>query len=516
MSGADIAVNITLVLHFFSLGFLCLYGAHCYRVVWLHVRHKKTMLARDAEILNAWNPRDDELPVVTVQLPLYNEEFVVTRLIENIVQLDYPKDRLEIQILDDSIDATTQIATDLAERFRREGFDITLYHRPERTGFKAGNLKEGNEIARGEFIVIFDADFMPHPDFLRKTLPFFDDPKMAMVQTLWSHLNRDYSPLTIAQSVGLDGTNYVTQSARCWSNLMVHFQGTGGIWRRSAIDDAGGWQADTLTEDLDLSYRAQIKGWKAKFLPQVFCPGEIPATISAAKSQQHRWSKGGLETAYKLIPAILKSDLPRVTKTEAVFHLVTYLIHPCILVLALDWPLQVWFDKELIVLTNPLIGALTLALALFGPATQFLYAQREIYPKSERRLRHFIFLIIYGTGIAINNTKAIFEALLKIKSGFVRTPKFGLGYGSNTIVKKAYRAKLGGLVIVESLIAVYCLFGVTVMLFRDSTLINPFLFLATIGICLVAGQTIWEQIAQRRASQKALLQQEASAAAEQA
>lgn len=516
MSISNFVVDVALGIHFFALGFLCLFGAHCYRMVWLHSRLKKKMLAQDEEVWKAWNPSDDELPVVTVQLPLYNEEFVVARLIENIVLLDYPKDRLEIQILDDSVDSTTQIAGDLAEKFRREGFDITLYHRPERVGFKAGNLKEGNEVARGEFIVIFDADFMPHPDFLKKTLPFFDDPKMAVVQTLWSHLNRDYSPLTVAQSVGLDGTNYVTQSARCWSDLMVHFQGTGGIWRRSAIDDAGGWQADTLTEDLDLSYRAQIKGWKAKFLPQVFCPGEIPATISAAKSQQHRWSKGGLETAYKLIPAILKSDLPRVTKTEAVFHLVTYLIHPCILYLALDWPLQIWFARDLIVLSNPLFGAAVLALALFGPATQFLYAQKDIYPKSERRPYHFPFLIVYGTGIAINNTKAILEALFKIKSGFVRTPKFGLGHGSGAIIKQAYRAKLGGLVISEVLIGAYCLCGVAVMIMRDNTLINPFLIVGTGGICLVAGQTIWEQIAQRRASRDALSQREAGAATERA
>lgn len=507
MDLADAVVAVALSLHAFAVAFMCLYGANCYLMVWHHIRHKKAMLARDDDVWSAWNPKDEDLPIVTVQLPLFNEQYVVTRLIETITRLDYPRDRLEIQILDDSTDETTEIARNQAEKYTRQGFDISLHHREDRSGYKAGALKEGNKTARGEFIAIFDADFTPAPDFLRKTLPFFEDPRMSLVQTLWGHLNRNYSLLTIAQSVGLDGSNYVVQSARCWSGVMMQFQGTGGIWRKSAMDDAGGWHADTLTEDLDLSYRAQTRGWKMKFLPQVKCPGEIPSTMSAVKTQQHRWAKGGLQNAFKLIPGILKSDLSGYAKFEASFHLVTYLIHPCLLVLALGWPLHIWLRDVISIQANFTFGFAILSLSLFGPATLFLYAQKELYPDWKRRIYYFLLLIVWATGIAVNNTKAVFEAIFKVESGFVRTPKFRIEKGSDTWVGKTYRTKLNPQVAVEAMIAVYCLWGIVALASIGLEMLDPFVMTFTLGIWLVTLQSLWEPVAARRSLAKAFPQE---------
>ncbi len=514
MTLVDIAIVTAVSLHFFSLGFICLYGAHCWLSLWRHTRYKKTMLARDQQIMDRWNPEADEVPFVSVQLPMYNEEFVVTRLIENIVRLDYPRDRFEIQILDDSTDGTTQIAQELAEKFSNQGFNIYVYHRDDRTGFKAGNLREAFKFARGEFIVVFDADFLPDPDFLQKTLPFFEDPNLAVVQTLWGHLNRDFSPLTIAQSLGLDGTNYVVQAARNWAGAMTHFQGTGGIWRKSAIEDAGGWQSDTLTEDLDLSYRAQIKGWKVKILPQVLCPGEIPTTIASAKTQQHRWSKGGFETAFKLYRSLMKSNQPTWVKIEALFHMFNYGIHPCILFIMLEWPIPLLVGRDVFQFTNLWVGGASLILGVVGPLCLSLYAQKNLYPTGRRGFRDFFYLLIYGVGIAVNNSKGVFEAFLGIKSDFVRTPKYGITNTAKSRVSRIRPTQWDFQVIVELSIAVFSLYGIVLLATQDAVLFNPFLVLFAASLGLIVAQSIWEPIQLRRQVQAASRAKEIGSAAE--
>jgi cellulose synthase/poly-beta-1,6-N-acetylglucosamine synthase-like glycosyltransferase len=496
-------IGVALAMQGVATAYFCIFGAYCYVLVWLHARRKKTMLAQDAAVLAAWRPADHEIPVVTVQLPVFNERYVVGRLIESVVRLDYPRDRLEIQVLDDSTDETTQIARDLADRYRQEGVDIKVLHRTDRSGYKAGALAEGTEVARGEFIAIFDADFVPPADFLRKTVPFMQDPKVAVVQTLWGHLNADYSKMTIAQSVALDGINYVMQSVQSWYGLLPHFQGTAGIWRKAAIADSGGWQSDCLTEDLDLSFRAQICGWTVKYLPQVLCPGELPATISATKTQQHRWAKGGYQVMQKLLPSILRTNAPWYAKLEVAFYMMSLVLQPCLLLLALGWPAQNWLREQAPLSENLLPASIILLFGLFGPTTLFLYTQRELYPDWKRRIHHYFYLMVWAPAVAANNTKGILEAVFRIKSGFVRTPKFRIERQSDSFIGKAYTSKLNGQVLVEALITVYCLFGIFYMVFlQPEPVIDPFLMLFSSGMCLGLTMTIWEPIAQYRAQRR--------------
>jgi len=497
MSAAALLMGCLLVLYFTALFFLFLYGINCYIMIHLHRRARKRMLQADDEVWRRWQQPVRDLPVITVQLPIYNERYVVQRLIDAVVRLEYPREKLEIQVLDDSTDETTAIAGELVEAYRRAGTDITLLHRTTRTGYKAGALRDGLAGARGEFVAIFDADFVPTPDFLMKTLPFFQDPGIAMVQVRWGHINRDYSILTLVQSFGIDGHFWVEQAARCWSGLFMNFNGTAGIWRRMAIDDAGGWQADTLTEDLDLSYRAQLKGWRMKFLPQVVCPAEVPVQLTGARSQQHRWAKGSIQTARKLVPRILRADLPLFTKYQAVFHLTNYMVHPLMLLVVLSAPLLLQSERFLTVREHLLAVAAFFSVATFGPSSMYLYAQRDLYPDWTRRLWAFPALLVFGTGIALNNTKAILEALLNVRGAFIRTPKFRIEKRSDTWVGKRYRAPMPWLSLLEALLALYCVYGVSLFLRRSRYLIDPFLLLYSIGFATVAGMSVWESLRAR-------------------
>ncbi|MDZ4338695.1 MAG: cellulose synthase family protein [candidate division NC10 bacterium] len=494
MTSSDVLIGLVLFLYFGALGLLFLYGINCYIMIVLHRRARAGALRADDEVWRSWQPTDATLPVVTVQLPTYNERYVIQRLIEAVARLDYPREKLEIQVLDDSTDETTAIALQLVEAYRQGGLDISLLHRTQRTGYKAGALRDGLPGARGEFIAIFDADFVPTPDFLRKTVPFFQDPRMAMVQVRWGHINRDYSLLTLVQSIGIDGHFWVEQAARCWSGLFMNFNGTAGIWRRAAIEDAGGWQADTLTEDLDLSYRAQLKGWRMKFLPQVVCPAEVPVQFTAARSQQHRWAKGSIQTARKLIPRILRADLPVFTKYQAVFHLTNYMVHPLMLLVALSAPLLLRSESFLTVREHLLAVAAFFSVATFGPSGMYLYAQRHLYPDWTRRLWAFPALLVFGTGIALNNTVAILEALFRIRGAFIRTPKFRIESRSDTWVGKRYRAPVPWLSLLEAGLALYCLYGVSLFLQRGRVLIDPFLVLYCIGFATIAGMSVWESL----------------------
>ena len=294
--------TIILVSYFFVLSILAVYGWHRYYLVYLYMRHKDSQPSEPEPL--------DPLPVVTIQLPIYNEMYVADRLIEAVCRLDYPRELLEIQVLDDSTDETCEIAELAVRRHAAHGTDIKYFHRADRTGYKAGALEAGLQVARGSYIAIFDADFLPSADFLHRLLPHFADPKVGMVQARWGHINQDYSLLTKIQSILLDGHFVLEHGARNRAGHFFNFNGTAGMWRRETIGDAGGWQHDTLTEDLDLSYRAQLRGWKFVFLPDVVSPAEVPVEMNAFKSQQHRWAKGSIQTCKKLLPRILQADLP--------------------------------------------------------------------------------------------------------------------------------------------------------------------------------------------------------------
>jgi cellulose synthase/poly-beta-1,6-N-acetylglucosamine synthase-like glycosyltransferase len=424
-------------------------------------------------------------PRVTIQLPVYNERYVVKRLIQSVCRFDYPKELFEIQILDDSTDDTVEIAKAVAGEMRRQGFDIGYIHRDDRTGFKAGALKEGLKYAKGELVGIFDADFIPNPEFLKETVPYFTDPRIGMLQTRWGHINSDYSLLTRAQSMGIDGHFGIEQAARAWSGFFMNFNGTAGIWRKKTIEDAGGWQADTLTEDLDLSYRAQLKGWKLKFVSDVVCPAEVPVTINAFKSQQHRWAKGSIQTAKKNLGKLFKSDISPLIKFQAFMHLTHYMVHPMMLLVVLtSIPMlysQWFFDS----LAYPIMIFTLLCLATCGPSSMYLFSQRVLYHDWKSRIKILPFLMCLGTGIAVNNTKAVLEAFLNIKSGFIRTPKYGIKKREDSWRSKHYSIPLNAISILEFFLGLYSLSGLILFLLFSKYLVSPFLLIYTSGFFYV-------------------------------
>src|SRR5262249_28550631 len=356
------AETFTLASYFFVLIVLAVYGWHRYYLVYLYMRN------RDKEPKP--QPPLDPPPAVTIQLPLYTEMYVTDRLIDAVGRIEYPRELLEIQVLDDSIDETESIAELAVRRFDAQGIDIKYYHRTDRTGYKAGALEAGLATARGEFIAIFDADFIPTPNFLRDLMPHFADPAVGMVQARWGHINQDYSLLTKIQSILLDGHFVLEHGGRHRSGRFFNFNGTAGVWRRAAIDDAGGWQHDTLTEDLDLSYRAQLRGWRFLFLSDVIAPAEVPVEMNAFKSQQFRWAKGSIQTCRKLLPRILRADVPLGVKAEAFFHLTANFNYPFMCVLSvLMFPAMVirynmgWY--EMLLIDVPLFFAATFSVCNF-------------------------------------------------------------------------------------------------------------------------------------------------------
>lgn len=506
MTLLSIVTGVLLFLNSCVAFLLFLYAMNCYVMIFLHRRSSRRMLRHDQRVLEVWQTQSHALPHVTVQLPIYNERYVVKRLIHAVVGLCYPQDLLEIQILDDSTDETTAMAARQVKHYRRQGFDIALLHRSHRQGYKAGALKEGLEVAKGEFIAIFDADFVPTPDFLERTLPFFQDPAIGMVQTRWEHINGDYSILTRAQAFGINGHFWVEQAARCWSGLFMNFNGSGGIWRRQAIEEAGGWQEDTLTEDLDLSYRAQLQGWRLKFLPQVVCPSEIPVQMSAVKSQQHRWAKGSIQTAKKLLPRILQAKISPFKKYQAFCHLTNYMVHPLIVIVVLMSSLSFMLPTASLS-RMPSLLALCFLMATFAPSCMYLYAHGHLYGDWKRRLWAFPFLLIFGTGIALNNTKAILEAVCNVQSDFVRTPKFRIERVSDTWVGRRYRAPFPWLSIGEALLALYCVYGIVYGMRHGVSLMNPFHLLFTVSFIWVATLSFveaWQKWHPRRRDKQGL------------
>jgi cellulose synthase/poly-beta-1,6-N-acetylglucosamine synthase-like glycosyltransferase len=463
------------------------YGMNCYLLMICYHLKRPQALRQHAETQKRFYLDDpvQKWPRVTIQLPIYNERYVVERLIESVCRFDYPKELLEVQILDDSTDDTVAIVQALVRQMIDRGIDVQYIHRDDRTGFKAGALKEGLITAKGELLAIFDADFVPQPSFLKETIPYFTNPKVGMLQARWGHINSDYSLLTRAQSIGIDGHFGVEQAARAWSGLFMNFNGTAGIWRRETIEDAGGWQADTLTEDLDLSYRAQLKGWTLKFVTEVVCPAEVPVTINAFKSQQHRWAKGSIQTAKKNLGKLFKSDIPLLVKIQAFLHLTHYMVHPMMLLVVLtSIPMlysQWFFDS----LSLPIMLFTLLCLATCGPSSMYVFSQRILYRDWKTRIKFLPFLMCLGTGIAINNTKAVLEALFNIRSGFVRTPKYGIKKPQDTWRGKHYSIPLNAISILEFVLGLYSLSGLLMFLLFSKYLVSPFLLIYTAGFFYV-------------------------------
>jgi cellulose synthase/poly-beta-1,6-N-acetylglucosamine synthase-like glycosyltransferase len=441
--------SAVLGLYFFILVILAVFGVHRYVMVFLYFRH------RDRRALPSAVP--EHLPRVTVQLPLYNEMYVTERLLESVCAIRYPKELLEIQVLDDSTDETTAIADAAVQRHRAQGFDIHHIRRTDRTGFKAGALANGLLQTAGEFVLIFDADFVAPPDILEKTIGHFADPGIGMVQVRWGHINRDYSLLTQVQSILLDGHFILEHGGRNRGGRFFNFNGTAGIWRRRAIEDAGGWQHDTLTEDLDLSYRAQLKGWRFLFLQDVVSPAEIPVEMNAFKSQQHRWAKGSIQTCKKLLPRILASDLPAAIKIEAAFHLTANFAYPLMVLLTLlMFPAMVIRYNmglyEMMLIDVPLFIGATMSVCSF-----YLVSQREVFGTSwSKRVKYVPAVLSAGIGLSVNNAKAVIEALLGQDSPFTRTPKYRVEAAGDEWKQRRYRGTATLVPYLELALGLYC------------------------------------------------------------
>ncbi len=434
-------------------------------------------------------PMQGTPPMVTVQLPVFNEESVIERLLVAVSQLEWPKDRLEIQLLDDSTDGTARVAAQVVARLQGQGLQISHLRRTDRKGFKAGALAEGLRTAKGEFIAVFDADFVPPPGFLKGALPRFSDSDVAAVQGRWTHLNREWSALTRAQALAIDGHFGVEQGARCQAGWFLNFNGTAGVWRRSAIDDAGGWTADTLTEDLDLSYRVQLRGWRLIYDPDLVCPAELPIHLAAFKSQQRRWATGSMQCARKLLPAVWRSEASLLAKVQATLHLTHYAVHPLLAasaILALPCVLSPGAEVGPF---SPWSLLIAFALALCGPTILHVYAQRVL----EGRIvpvRDMLMLTVYGIGIAISNTQAVFAAFRGPGGTFVRTPKVGVINRTDPV--GAYRARPDGLRNVEIAVAAYCLGTAVIFAWVGLFEIAPFFVLDAAGFAVV-GAVGWAE-----------------------
>ena len=459
-------------------------------MVYLYYKHQKDKPVPSGKL--------EHLPRVTIQLPTYKEMYVVKRLITAACNVDYPKELLDVQVLDDSTDETAVIAQECVNDFKKQGFDINYIHRGSRVGFKGGALAEGLKTARGEYIAVFDADFVPQGDVLQKTIHFFSDKSVGMVQTRWSFLNNKYSLLTRIQTILLDGHFVIEHSARNWSGRFFNFNGTAGIWRKEAIETAGGWQNDTLTEDLDLSYRAQLKGWKFIFLKDETSPSEIPVDINAFKTQQYRWAKGSIQTAKKLLPEIIKSNLPLKVKIEAFFHLTNNVSYLLMLILSiLMYPSMVarinigWF--HMLVTDVPFLFVATVGISFF-----YTCSQKEAYKDWKSRLIYLPMLMSMGIGLSVNNSKAVLEAFFNHKTEFKRTPKFKIEVKKDRWADKKYKGERNLLPIIELLLGIYFTFNIYFAYINRIYVSIPFLMIFQIGFFYVAFlslfQTVWERI----------------------
>ena len=464
-----------LIPYFAVMIVLALYGIHRYTMCYQYFKYRRNYDP---------NPRQHfaELPLVTIQLPIFNEQFVIDRLIEAICAIEYPPEKLEIQVLDDSTDETCEVAAGIVERYAALGHPIVYIHRTNRHGFKAGALDAGLKVAKGEFVAIFDADFVPPTDWLMKVIHHFAEPEIGMVQTRWTHLNRDYSMLTQIEAILLDGHFVLEHGARVRSGEYFNFNGTAGMWRRQAIQDGGGWQHDTLTEDTDLSYRSQMAGWRFKYLPDVECPSELPIEMTAFKTQQARWAKGLIQTSIKVLPMVFRSNTSRRNKIESVYHLTANMSYPLMVIMsALLIPAMIcrfyqgWF--QMLLIDVPLFTASTFSIAVF-----YLMSERELFPKTWKRTFYYLpFLMALGIGLTVTNTKAVMEALFGIKSAFVRTPKYRVAVKGEKSQAAKYRKRLKLAPWIELLLGCYFAAAIYYTFTNKNYFTAPFLILFVVG-----------------------------------
>ena len=484
-----------LVLYFGTLAALSGYGLHRFHMLALYRWYGKREPAR--RTLPDGNAAPEELPFITLQLPVFNERYVVERLIDAAARVDYPRSRFEIQVLDDSTDETTRLVDRCVASWRSRGVDIVHLHRTNRAGYKAGALDEGLRVAKGDFIVILDADFVPASDFLRRLLEGFSDEKVGVVQARWGHLNRDFSLLTRVQAILLDGHFVIEHTARNRSGRFFNFNGTAGMWRRTCLEDAGGWEHDTLTEDLDLSYRAQLRGWRFVYLRDLVVPAELPAEVHGFKSQQHRWAKGSVQTALKLAPRVSRSTVPNKIKLEAFAHLTANFCYPLLLLLSLLlWP-SLWLRTHVLdagsvtLFDFATFGAASIAIALF-----YLVAERAADPVGwKRRILDLPVVLALGIGLAVNNTIAVFEALVGKESPFVRTPKHAITGTSGTWRGKAYFSRKSITSILEVALGLYLVGTMVYSCTQGLYLGTPFIALFASGFLYIGTLSFAQAIA---------------------
>jgi cellulose synthase/poly-beta-1,6-N-acetylglucosamine synthase-like glycosyltransferase len=471
--------------YFLILVVLSVFGLHRYIMLYLYYRY------RDRRAVPL--PLPETLPRVTVQLPIYNEMYVIDRLLDSVTRIRYPRELMEIQVLDDSTDETVELVKRLIEQYRSEGFDIKHLHRKDRTGFKAGALEAGLKVATGEFVLIFDADFVAPPDILEKTLGHFVDEKVGMVQARWGHINRDYSLLTQVQAIMLDGHFVLEHGGRNRSGRFFNFNGTAGVWRRSTIADAGGWTHDTLTEDLDLSYRAQMKGWRFVYLQDVVSEAEIPVEMNGFKSQQFRWAKGQIQTCRKLLPSIFASNLPLPVKVESFFHLGANFGYPLMILLALlMFPAMVirynmgWY--EMLVVDVPLFMGATMSVCSF-----YMASQKEVFGDTwTARVKYLPAVLSLGIGLSVSNAKAVLEALLGLDSEFTRTPKYGVERCSDDWRQKRYRGNVTLVPYIELLLGLYFTFMAYYAASNDIFGTLPFIVLFQVGFLYASFMSLFQ------------------------
>jgi cellulose synthase/poly-beta-1,6-N-acetylglucosamine synthase-like glycosyltransferase len=481
------AFDLSILIPYFTiLIILSIYGLHRYFLTYLYLKNRR----------KAPQPlrRFEQLPRITVQLPIFNERYVVARLLEAATRLDYPRELLEIQVLDDSTDETRLVASRLVSEYARAGVPISYHHRENREGFKAGALAEGMKAATGEFIAIFDADFVPPPSILRQMVDYFTDPQVGVVQGRWTWINRQYSSLTEVEAILLDGHFIIEHAGRNFSGRFFNFNGTAGMWRRTAIEDAGGWQHDTLTEDTDLSYRAQLRGWKFVYDPKIVCPSELPVEMNSFKTQQARWAKGLIQTSRKLLPTIWRSREPLKIKIEATLHLTANIAYPLMIVFSLILlPAMIvrfyqgWF--QMLYLDLPLFLAATCSFSTF-----YMVAQRELYPRDwHSRIKYIPFLMSTGIGLAVVNSKAVLEALLGRQSEFVRTPKYRVEGADEGWERLKYVRRRSGLIpLIELALAGYFVFTVAYSFTIENYLTTPFLMLFFMGYSYTGTMSLFQ------------------------
>ena len=449
--------NILLGLYVVALIYIMVFCLMQFHLLY-HYRKNAEVSSQDFE-----DTKDEDLPFVTIQLPIYNELYVVERLVDNIAKFDYPKDKYEIHILDDSTDETMQIALAKVEEYKAKGFNIEHITRSNRVGYKAGALKEGTKFAKGKFLAIFDADFLPNPDFLRQTIPHFADEKVGVVQTRWEHINEDYSLITRLQAFQLNVHFTVEQMGRYNADYLLQFNGTAGIWRRECITDAGGWEADTLTEDLDLSYRAQFKGWKITFLEDITSPAELPAEMNGLKSQQHRWMKGGAETAVKLLPTVWKSNISLGQKIHATSHLLSSSIFLFVFFIGVSSVPLVFMLKgfDFDYLGFFLISLLTIIVVYYNANVRKAWEDGLTVNNFLKFIFLFPVFLALSMGLSFHNSIAVIQGLRGKKSPFVRTPKFDIKGLTDSFAKDKYHYKdINKVTIFEGLLAIYFMMAI--------------------------------------------------------